>query len=117
MKGRCNNPRRKGYENYGGRGIRVCEKWVNSFQSFLADVGPAPPGCQLDRVDNNGHYEPGNVRWATRSQQMQNTRRTKLSVDKVAEIRASSLSMYALARRYGVSRHTIMLILRGKIWK
>lgn len=71
---RCHDPRVKGYDNYGGRGISVCNQWVD-FWTFVADMPPRPsPKHTLDREDNNGNYEPGNVRWATKSQQMHNTR-------------------------------------------
>ena len=77
MKTRCLNPRYSRYPDYGGRGIHICDRWLRSFESFMADVGPAP-GLEysLDRYpNNNGNYEPGNVRWATRSQQQRNKRK------------------------------------------
>lgn len=72
MKSRCSNPKQAGYQYYGARGIRVCERW-NSFANFVADVGDRPPGTSLDRIDNNGNYEPGNVRWATAIEQSRNS--------------------------------------------
>lgn len=75
---RCSNPKATHFEYYGGRGIGVCERWSNSFDLFLSDVGPRPgPGFSLDRIDNSRGYEPGNVRWASRIDQMQNTRRAR----------------------------------------
>jgi len=73
---RCTNPKAKGYLRYGGRGITVCDRWRNSFENFLADVGERPSKAySIDRFpDNNKGYEPGNVRWATRSQQMNHRR-------------------------------------------
>lgn len=78
MKTRCTNKNRADYVNYGGRGIKVCDQWMNSFETFLADVGFAPAGTSLDRYpDNDGNYEPGNCRWATASQQRNNRRKAK----------------------------------------
>lgn len=77
---RCHNPKNPKYKHYGKRGIQVCEAWRASdgFQLFLAHIGSRPsPDHEVDRKDNDGNYEPGNVRWVVRSTQMRNTRRTK----------------------------------------
>lgn len=73
MKHRCFNENASGYESYGGRGIKVCERWL-SFQNFFADMGECPPGHTLDRINTNGDYEPGNCRWATKITQQRNRR-------------------------------------------
>ena len=75
MRARTSYPKHKAFKNYGGRGIKCCEQWA-TFKGFLADMGERPVGTTLDRFPNNdGHYEPGNCRWATRKQQAANKRR------------------------------------------
>jgi hypothetical protein len=75
MRRRCNNPNDSHYQNYGGRGIKVCERW-DDFMKFLQDMGPRPKGLTLERRDSNSNYEPANCYWATPLSQANNTRRT-----------------------------------------
>lgn len=77
MKTRCYNVKIKAYKNYGGRGIKVCKRWKDSFENFYKDMGKRPKGLTLDRINNNGDYKPINCRWATRQQQNKNRRKFK----------------------------------------
>lgn len=98
---RCTNPKIRNWENYGGRGITVCERW-RKFENFLADMGNRPKGMSIDRIDNNGNYEPGNCRWATQQQQSSNTRRNKAFV-----VNGMSGNMAELSRYYGLKFMTV----------
>ncbi|MGH8520138.1 MAG: hypothetical protein ACREU9_01570 [Gammaproteobacteria bacterium] len=96
MTRRCLNKNHDRYQYYGGRGIMVCERW-RRFANFFADMGDPPKGYSIDRIDNDGNYEPGNCRWATRTEQVRNRRTTV----KVA-YEGTSTPLAALCERFGV---------------
>jgi hypothetical protein len=111
LKQRCLNPRNKDYHKYGGRGIMVFPAWIHDFDAFLSNVGQRPgPAYSLDRYPNpNGHYEPGNVRWATYSQQNRNTR-----VNRLAMFDGRSQCLMAWAEDLGIGYRVLrMRIERG----
>lgn len=110
MRLRCNTPSTTGYRRYGGRGIRVCQRW-DAFLNFLADMGTRPtPKHQIDRIDVNGHYEPSNCRWVTKEEQMRNTRVTRF-----VTLGDRTLSVAGWAEELGISADTIRVRLhRGK---
>lgn len=125
MKDRCFNQRSHAYGDYGGRGITVCERWRTSFLSFLADLGPSPsPEHSIDRIDNNGNYEPRNVRWATPAQQGANKRPYrrgwKLTRAQGVEIRRRALAgemNVRLAVEFGVTKEYVSQIKNNRIWR
>jgi len=98
------NPRSSSFRNWGGRGIRVCDAWRDSFEAFLRDVGPRPSKAHsIDRYPNNdGHYEPGNVRWATPREQQSNKRSAH-----PLTFQGETLSVMDWARRLGMPQPTL----------
>lgn len=81
MKQRCYNEKRPDFPNWGGRGIKVCDRWLESFDNFLSDMGPRPEGLSIDRIDNDSDYEPNNCRWATWQEQAANRRPARQGAD------------------------------------
>ena len=130
---RCNNPNAHNYARYGGRGIRVCKRWTDSFRAFLEDLGPRPEGMTLDRIENDGHYScgkcdecrtkgwPANCRWATYSEQCRNQRRgppkpkrpTAPPVRRILVHDGRSMCLAAWARELGIPVSTLKRRLRA----
>jgi hypothetical protein len=108
MKARCLNPNATGYADYGGRGIKVCDRWLNSFEAFLHDMGQRPTGTSLDRIDVNGDYEPGNCRWVSWKEQQRNKRSTKL-----VTVNGVTASLAEHCERTGMRYGTVLWRLRA----
>jgi hypothetical protein len=108
MKARCTNPKNRQFHRYGGRGIKVCRRWLNSFENFLLDMGNRPsPKHTIDRIDNDGNYEPSNCKWST--QHEQNTNR---SSNVFLTYQGETLCQADWARRFGMNRVLINRRLR-----
>jgi hypothetical protein len=120
MHRRCEDPGVPGWLHYGGRGIRVCDRW-NSFELFMQDMGPKPtPEHSIDRIDVNGNYEPSNCRWATPSQQAQNKRNNVMSIEKAEHAREaykSGKSLRKIASEMGISYEVVKGAVRNGTWK
>jgi hypothetical protein len=117
MRYRCDNPKSDMYYRYGGRGIKVCERW-EKFENFIEDMGRRPTKKhQIDRIDNDGNYEPDNCRWIINCENYRNRSDTKLTHDIVDHIRSlEKPNQTELAKKYGVSQSTIWSVLNYKTW-
>lgn len=109
MHDRCRNPANRFFHRYGGRGVKVCERWggPDGFANFLADMGEKPSGLSIDRIDNDGHYTPENCRWATTGQQTSNRASTRLIT-----FDGETMMLKAWAQRIGISPTTLSLRLK-----
>jgi len=102
MKARCLNPNNPHYANYGGRGIKICDEWINNFNQFVADMKDKPHGYSIDRIDNNGDYKPSNCKWSTKKEQQRNRRITqKITINNVEYL------ICDIAEKYGFKYDTI----------
>lgn len=111
MLSRCRNGNHKQFKDYGGRGIMVCDRWCADFECFLADMGERPNGGMLDRNDNDGNYEPGNCRWATRTEQNSN-RRNCIYLDDAGE----RVTLKEYCRRRDLPYRAIVKRIQDRNW-
>jgi hypothetical protein len=109
MKNRCCNPKYANWNIYGGRGITVCDRWLNSFENFVADMGLKPtPKHSIDRIDGSGNYEPSNCRWANKKEQAENTSRNVF-----VKLNGETLTISDAARKIGIHQTKISWRLRN----
>jgi len=112
MKRRCYNPKQDHYDRYGGRGIAVCARWLNSFENFLADMGPRPsPKHSIERKDNDRDYEPANCVWATLTEQTRNR-----CTNKLLTYKGRTQCLAAWAEEIGIGRSTLDRRIRHYKW-
>lgn len=116
---RCENEDYEAYQNYGGRGIKVCSEWRNSFETFYnwAIINGYRNGLSIDRIDNNSGYFPENCRFATYTVQNRNKRSTKLDLSSVSDIRESDKSSKYLSEKYNISVGHVNDIRSGRVWR
>ncbi len=111
MRRRCNNKNEKSYPRYGGRGIKVCERW-SSFKAFKEDMGERPTSKhQLDRIDNGGDYEPGNCRWVTAKENSNNRRSSRF-----LEFRGRTQTLQAWSEEVGIKYTTLIMRIDARGW-
>jgi hypothetical protein len=120
MLARCFNEHTSNYEDYGGRGITVCDRWAdpeNGYDNFLADMGPRPEGFSIDRIDFDGDYEPSNCRWTDSVTQCRNRRSTKLKGEDVIEafrLRDAGLKLNEIGDLFGCTGKNIWYVLQNR---
>lgn len=125
MKRRCNNPNEEKYPRYGGRGIKVCKEWKEDFKKFYdwAIENGYKKGLQIDRIDNDGNYEPSNCKWETVQKNTQHTSRIKLTPEDVMDIRNCKLlfrddiSNKEIGNAYGINPNTVAQIINYQTWQ
>jgi len=118
MKNRCLNPKAHNFHRYGGRGINICTRWLK-FSNFLEDMRLRPKGTTLGRINNNGNYEPFNVAWQTKKEQLEDKEDIVLNYKIAAEIRENlnlGFTGKELKLKYGVNASTISMIKHNRIW-
>lgn len=119
MRKRCNDERAVSYPHYGGRGIRVCERW-EKFENFLADMGEVQPGMSIEREDPNGNYCPENCSWIPRRHQNRNKRNSRFTEVDIGQIRylysTGQFRQVDIARAFNTHQADISAIVRGDVW-
>ena len=120
MRARCNRQSHARFNSYGGRGIVVCAKWNMSFEAFLKDVGgDYKSNLQLDRINNNGNYEPGNTRWVDAKTNVRNSRTIKIDAQDAGAIKSMLVfgsTQSEIARDFGISKDIVSAIKRNRTW-
>ncbi len=101
MRERCLSPASDAYKNYGGRGIKICERW-SYFENFVSDMGDKPENMTLDRIETNGDYSPGNCKWSTKQEQARGRRKTRWFI-----IDGCRLCLVDVAEKYNIKRKTL----------
>lgn len=122
MKTRCLNKNSEKYSRYGGRGIKICKRWIDSFDAFLDDMGEKPfDGAQIDRIDSNGNYEPSNCRWTNQTINSRNRDFCKMSEEKVLKMRSlhknKKIKQKDLANIFKISESQVSCIIRKTQWR